>query len=443
VPPEAGRRSTISGVTVRRLRWISIAGTLALLVLVIAVAIIARLDLRQSNASSRSPNVPAPLAVGTELQRPKLIPRFELIDERGRPFSLNAWRGKYVVLAPSMTLCHEVCPLTTGALIQLTTRLRQVGLADQVVVVEATVDPWRDTPARLRAYRRLAGVNFEMLTGTQSEIRRLWRFFGVYYRRVPQGKPADVDWLTHKPETFDVAHTDALFFIDPAGQEQIVDEGMPDVGDHLSKVLRGLLSAQGLQNLAHPELPWTSAEALDDVYYMMGRNIPAAATQAVTPPTAKAAQSALVGSPAPLASLHAQANQLLGSESALVARLDTVRGRYPAVVNAWASWCGPCQAEFPFFASASARYGRRVAFLGVDTNDDASDARAFLAHHPVSYPSYQSSSAELSSLAVIEGMPTTIFVGRAGKVVHVHIGQYGTLAALENDIEHYSFGVTG
>jgi cytochrome c biogenesis protein CcmG/thiol:disulfide interchange protein DsbE len=430
-------------VTARHLRWISIAGTAALLGLVIVLSILARLELEKSTVASKSAGVPAPLAVGTELQRPRLIPNLELIDERGRAFSLSAWRGKYVVLAPSMTLCHEVCPLTTGALTQLTTQLRRAGLAGRVIVVEATVDPWRDTPARLRAYRRLAGVNFQMLTGTQSEIRRLWKFFGVYYHRIPQPKPPDVDWLTHKPEAFDVAHTDALFFIDPAGQELIVDEGMPDVGGHLSNVLRSLLSSQGRHNLAHPELPWNSTEALDDVYYMMGKNISASATQAVRAPTAKSAQSALADSPAPLASLHAQAGRLLGSERALVARLGALHGRYPAVVNAWASWCGPCQAEFPLFASASARYGRRVAFLGVDTNDSASDGGSFLARHPVSYPSYQSSSAQLSGLAVIEGMPTTIFVDRAGKVVHVQIGQYGTLAALSNDIEHYALGVSG
>ncbi len=426
-------------VTRRRLRLIAISGTLSLLALLSVLAVLARLQSGQSNSAS---DVPAPLAVGTELQRPRLVPHVQLIDEQGRRVSLSSWRGKWVVLAPSMTLCDEVCPMTTGALTQLTSQLRKAGLSRQVVVAEVTVDPWRDTPARLRAYQRLTGANFAMLTGTTSEIRRLWSFFGVYYHRVPQSNPPDIDWMTHKPETFDVEHTDAVFFLDPAGQERVVDQGMPDVGGHLSAVLRGLLDAEGRQNLAHPQLPWTATEALEDVYYLMGRNIPADAVPAVHPPSVAAAQRALAGSPAALASVHEQAGQLLGSESALAARLRSLRG-YPVVINAWAAWCAPCRTEFPILASASARYGRQVAFLGADTNDSAGDARSFLARHPISYPSYQSSSAQLASLAVIEGMPTTIFIDRAGKVINVHIGQYGTEAALENDIEHYALGVDG
>jgi thiol-disulfide isomerase/thioredoxin len=171
----------------------------------------------------------------------------------------------------------------------------------------------------------------------------------------------------------------------------------------------------------------------------MNRNVPASAVPKVEPPSAAAAQKALKGSPTALAALHAQAGQLLGSAGPLSARLKALHG-YPVVLNAWAAWCPPCRGEFGLFASASAKYGRRVAFLGVDTNDAATDARAFLANHPISYPSYQLSSGQLAPLATLQGMPTTIYVSPAGKVLSVHTGQYDTPTTLQNDIERYAVG---
>jgi cytochrome oxidase Cu insertion factor (SCO1/SenC/PrrC family)/thiol-disulfide isomerase/thioredoxin len=154
---------------------------------------------------------------------------------------------------------------------------------------------------------------------------------------------------------------------------------------------------------------------------------------------AASAPQQLAGSPPPLAGLHQQAGQLLGTESALTARLRALRG-YPVVINAWASWCGPCREEFGLLAYASAHYGRHIAFLGADTDDSAGDARTFLAQHPVSDPSYQTSTSSLSSLAVIEGLPTTIFINRAGRVVYVHTGQYDSQGTLDEDVQNYGLG---
>src|SRR6266542_3607150 len=77
----------------------------------------------------------------------------------------------------------------------------------------------------------------------------------------------------------------------------------------------------------------------------------------------------------PLGRLKAQSNQLLdGGPAAFRHRLAELRG-HPIVVNQWASWCGPCRVEFPWFQRASAKYGKRVAFLGVDSQDSDAAAR--------------------------------------------------------------------
>ena len=71
-----------------------------------------------------------------------------------------------------------------------------------------------------------------------------------------------------------MAHTDALFFIDPAGRERIVLPGAPALTRGLSPTLTKLLSAEGKRGLLHPQEPWTVAQALRDLGALLGRSLP-------------------------------------------------------------------------------------------------------------------------------------------------------------------------
>jgi cytochrome c biogenesis protein CcmG, thiol:disulfide interchange protein DsbE len=155
-------------------------------------------------------------------------------------------------------------------------------------------------------------------------------------------------------------------------------------------------------------------------------------------PTSKQASAALAGSSAPLADLHDEANQLIGGgTAAFKARLSKLHG-YPVVVNKWASWCGPCQSEFPVFQKVAVAYGRQVAFLGVNSNDHDQAAKAFLRSYPVTYPSYTDPQQSIAAaIKAATYFPQTVFFDRAGKAVFEHAGPYESASALEQDIRHY------
>ena len=63
------------------------------------------------------------------------------------------------------------------------------GAASHVQIVELSVDPKRDTPARLAAYAKLTGAGWQFVTEPPSELAALAKFFGFTYEKVPQGTP--------------------------------------------------------------------------------------------------------------------------------------------------------------------------------------------------------------------------------------------------------------
>ena len=189
--------------------------------------------------------------------------------------SLASLRGKVVVLAPFLSLCQDECPLVTGAFISLQHDLQAAGLSSKVVFVEATVDPGRDSVARLAAYQSEFGAHWELWTGSPASVAAFWRAFGVSYQKAPEDQPPKLDWWTGQPLTYDVVHTDGYILIDASGRERFVDAGAPHVPG-LSPKLRSLLGQGALHGLAHPEQPtWTVASALASISWVLGTNVQA------------------------------------------------------------------------------------------------------------------------------------------------------------------------
>jgi cytochrome oxidase Cu insertion factor (SCO1/SenC/PrrC family) len=223
---------------------------------------------------SSAPAAPPP-SQGLILDRPtpQTVP---LVDQHGQAVSLAGLRGKVVVLAPFLSLCQDECPLVTGAFISLQRDLSAAGLAHRVVFVEATVDPGRDTVARLAAYEKEFGADWDLWTGTPADIAAFWKPFGVEYQIVPEAQPAKIDWYTGKPLTYDVEHTDGYILIGPSGRERFVDASAPNQKGVLNAKLRGLLNDGGLHELQNPEAPdWTTADALASISWLLGTNVPA------------------------------------------------------------------------------------------------------------------------------------------------------------------------
>jgi cytochrome oxidase Cu insertion factor (SCO1/SenC/PrrC family)/thiol-disulfide isomerase/thioredoxin len=346
-------------------RWlvrITVAAGFA--VVVISLAIRTQMESSPSAAASR-----LDLPVGVPMNR--AVPPDTLVGADGKPGSLAALRGRWLALAPVATRCHESCPLTTAALLRLRALMGAAGAGRRFAIAEVSVDPWRDSPARLRAHQRETGERLPLFTGDLAQLHRFWRFFGVGFHRVPG----------------DVAHTEAIFLLDPSGRERVAIAGAPGA--------------------------WRPRAVAADLRLLMGLRAP------------------LPGDAGP-ADRRKAATRLLDGDR-LDARLRSLRGR-PAVLNAWASWCPPCREELPLFAAAATRFGRRVAFLGADVEDDAANARRLLAEIPLGYPSYATTLDALRSLGPTPGTPFTLFIDGEGAVVGNHIGAYRSQEELDADV---------
>lgn len=111
----------------------------------------------------------------------------------------------------------------------------------------------------------------------------------------------------------------------------------------------------------------------------------------------------------------------VGADGARVS-LAQFAGR-PLVVNFWASWCVPCRKEMPALGRVSEQLAGRVAFVGVNYQDERSAAAEFQRAAAVRYPSGTDPDGEVGRRYGVMGLPTTVLVDAGGRIVGRRLGE--------------------
>jgi thiol-disulfide isomerase/thioredoxin len=116
-------------------------------------------------------------------------------------------------------------------------------------------------------------------------------------------------------------------------------------------------------------------------------------------------------------------------------RLSDLRGK-AVLLNFWATWCGPCKVEMPWFVELQNEYGAQgLQVVGVAMDDSSKDDIAkFAKEMGVNYPVLIGKEAVGDAYGGVPALPETFFIGRDGKIVDKIIGLRGK-AEIEDSIK--------
>ena len=147
----------------------------------------------------------APEIAGLLWPEPKTLSPFTLVSHENKPFTLDDLRGNWSLLFFGFTHCPDVCPISLAVMDKVQQRLEQTR---DVRFVFVTVDPERDTPARMSQYLASFNPAFIGLGGSAGQIAGLTKRIGL---------PYFLD-KTESRENYLVDHGASLFLVDPQGR---------------------------------------------------------------------------------------------------------------------------------------------------------------------------------------------------------------------------------
>ena len=163
-------------------------------------------------------------------QEPKTLLPFQLIDHNGETFDPSRLQGHWTLLFFGFTHCPDFCPATLAILKSFVAGLNDETRADlQVMMV--SVDPARDTPARMKDYMTTFNPNFVGITGDMAQIKLLADQLYIPFHQHPTPMPAqntathmdhgehgNVAAMNDAEENYTVPHGENIVLINPQGQ---------------------------------------------------------------------------------------------------------------------------------------------------------------------------------------------------------------------------------
>ena len=146
---------------------------------------------------------------------------FTLIDSDSSVVNFPGdYRGKTVVIGFIYTHCPDICPMTTHNISLVKQELEKQGIKD-VAYVDISFDPHRDTPAVLKEYANVRGINtnqFHFLTGKEKIIKSLLKDCNIY------ALPGDTTIVGQDTSYFFI-HTDRISVMDTDGKIRVEYKG--------------------------------------------------------------------------------------------------------------------------------------------------------------------------------------------------------------------------
>lgn len=102
--------------------------------------------------------------------------------------------------------------------------------------------------------------------------------------------------------------------------------------------------------------------------------------------------------------------------------LSSLKGKV-VMINFWASWCGPCRQEMPLLEGIAKQYSKAgFELLGINLDEETSDAKAFLKGSPVTFPILLNPTMSVAELYKNTAMPSSYFIDKKGNLAHLHQG---------------------